>query len=145
MADLVARHAAVHAGRDDHLDVVDAVIGEQLEHDREHALAHVGPAHRRQRQRDVVDRDDDLHPRAELRVERLGVVRVVDRVADRGVDVLEGGERRPRVEDARAGGEVDLDEPIAGEDGARRARFVERDDERVRHRARKLTQLGSSR
>ena len=89
-----AGHAAVNRGGDDDLDVVDAVVGEELEDDREHALAHVGPAHRRQRHRDVVDRDDDLHPGPQLRVQRVGAEGVVYRVADGGVDVLqriEGG------------------------------------------------------
>ena len=106
VADLLAGHAAVHARRDDHLDVLDAVIGERLEDDGEHALAHVGPAHRRQRQRDVVDADDDLHPGTELRVERVRVVRMVDRVADRGLDVLQRRERLPsdRCSACRAAG-----------------------------------------
>ena len=36
----------------------------------DHALTHVGRAHRRQRQRDVVERDGELHPRAQQRVQR---------------------------------------------------------------------------
>ncbi len=45
--------------------------------------------------------------------------RVVERVADGRVDVLQRLERRARVDDARAGGQVDLDQLVAGEDGAR--------------------------
>ena len=138
---LGSRHAAVERGGDDDLDVLDAVIGEQLEHDREHALAHVGRAHRGEGERDVVDGDDDLHPGAELRVERIGAVRVAEGVADGRVDVLQGLERLARVDGARAGGEVDVDEAIAREDRPRRATAVERDHERaalppVRRRAR---------
>ncbi len=106
VTDFVRGHAAMDARRDDDVEVVDAVIGEHLEDDREDALADVGAAHRRERERDVVDRDDDAHPGLELRVERLGVVRVVDGVTNRGVDVFERIERRARVEHARAGGKI---------------------------------------
>ncbi len=124
-------HAPVDRRGDDDLDVLDAVIGEELEHDGEHALADVGPAHGRQRERDVVDRDDDLHPGPQLGVERIAAEGVVDRVADGRVDVLEGVDGRPRVDDARADGQVDLEDLVAAEDGPRRAALLDRDDERV--------------
>jgi hypothetical protein len=100
----------VERGGDDDLDVVDAVVGEELEDDREHALAHVGRAHRRERERDVVDGDDDLHPGRSFAWSGSSPVGVVQRVADRGVDVLQRLERRARVDGARAGGEIDVDE-----------------------------------
>ena len=133
VANLPVFHAAMHAGRDDHLDIVDAVIREQIEHDGEHPFANVGAAHRRKRQRDVVDRDRDLHPRPELRVEGLRVVRVVDRVANRGVDVLQPLDGRLGIEHAGAGRQIDFDELVAGEEHAGRASAVEGDDAGVAH------------
>jgi hypothetical protein len=123
----------VHARGDDDLEVVDAVVGEEVEHHREHALAHVGAAHRRQRERDVIEGDDHLHARAQLRVEGLAVVRVVDRVPDGRVGVFETGEGGLGVDHPRARGEVDFDEAIAREENARRALTVEGDDAGVAH------------
>ncbi len=146
VAHLLGRHPPVDRRGDDDLDVLDAVVGEELEDDGEHALAHVGPAHRRERQRDVVDGDDDLHPRAQLRVERIAAEGVVEGVADGRVDVLERVDGRARVDDARADGQVDLEDLVAAEDGARGASLLERDDERVvaprRARARRERRSG---
>ena len=47
--DLVRRHATVDGQGRDEVDVVHAVVAEDLEHDLEHALADVGPLHGRQR------------------------------------------------------------------------------------------------
>ena len=63
VAQLVLGHAAVQGERGDEVDVVDAGRGGQVEHGLDDALAHVGPAHRRQRQGDVVERDGELHAR----------------------------------------------------------------------------------
>jgi hypothetical protein len=67
----------------DHVDVVDAVVGQHLQHDLEQSLADVGARIDRQRQRDVIDRNRDLHPRLEQRVQRLHLLGVVQGVADR--------------------------------------------------------------
>ncbi len=126
-------HAPVQSERGDQLDVVDARVGRQVEHGLDDALADVGPLHLRQRQRDVVERDRQLHPRTEQRRERFGVERVQQGVADRAVDVVEAVERlrcvdracpggklvQPEsfamVEEQRGGGAIDVeDEPGAG-------------------------------
>src|SRR5207248_2211165 len=62
-------------------------------------------------------------------------VRVIDGVADGGIHVLERLERRTWVDDARAGGHVDFDQPVARKEGSRRATTVEGYDERVSHGA----------
>ena len=132
VADLLGGHAPVDRRGDDDLDVLDPVVGEELEDDGEHALARVGPAHRRQRHRDVVDRDDDLHPRAQLRVQRIAAEGVVDaRSGSPRPTSLSGVDRRPRIDDARADGQVDLEDAVAAEDGARCAPLLDRDDERM--------------
>jgi hypothetical protein len=64
VTNLLARHPPMNRRRNDDLDVLHAVVGQKVEHDREDALAHVRPAHGGQGQRDVVDGDDHLHPRA---------------------------------------------------------------------------------
>jgi hypothetical protein len=54
------------------------------------ALADVGPAHGRQRQRDVVERDGELHAREQQGAQRLACrLGVLERVADGAVGVLE--------------------------------------------------------
>ena len=47
VAQLGLGHAAVQGEGGDEVDVVDAGRGGQVEHGLDHALAHVGPAHRR--------------------------------------------------------------------------------------------------
>jgi len=47
MPDFGRFHAPMNAGRDDQLDVVYAVVGEQREHDCQHALTRIGALHRR--------------------------------------------------------------------------------------------------
>ncbi len=124
--DLLRFHAAVDTGRDDDLHVVDAVVGELLEHDGEHAFPCVRALHRRERDGDVVDGDRHLHPRPELRVERLGVQRVTERVADRRLVVLQRRDRGLCIDAARPGGQIHLHELIAREEDPGPAARVER-------------------
>ena len=56
-------------------DVVDAGRGGQVEHGLDDPLADVGPLHRRQRQRDVVEGDRELHARPQQRRQRVAVDR----------------------------------------------------------------------
>ena len=96
-------HAAVHGQRRDQVDVVHARAVGALEHLLDHLLAHVRRAHRRQRQRDVVERDRQAHARAQQRVERVHPERVVERGGDRRLRTsARPGQRRRRVDDARA-------------------------------------------
>ncbi len=96
MAQLGLGHAPVQRQGGDDVHVVHAGVGGEVEHRLDDALADVGAAHRRQRQRDVVEGDGELHAREEQRRQRIAVDRVEQRVADGGVDVLERGER-PRA------------------------------------------------
>ena len=94
----------------------------------EDPLANVGALHRRERQRDVVDRDRHLHPGTQLAVQRGAAVRMVEGVANRGVHVLERRHRRLRVDDARAYGEIDLHQLVAAEQNAGLASVVDGHD-----------------
>ena len=125
-ANLGLGHAPMERGRDDQMDVVDAVVGERLEHDVERAFADIGPAHLRQRQADVVDRDRDAHVGIELREQRIGVLGTQQRVADRGVRIGQRLQRRRRIDHSRAGGQLLVPEVVAIGDQPRRRAPVER-------------------
>ena len=131
MAQLGLGHAPVQGEGGDEVDVVDAGRGRQVEHRLDDPLAHVGPAHRGQRQADVVEGDGELHPRLEQRAQRRGVAeRVVEGVADGGVGVVEGVERLAGVEHAAAAGRQLLEpEPLAVVEEDRRGRAVDVEDE----------------
>ena len=73
-ADFRFRHPAMQRRRDHQVHVVDAVVGQRLQHLVEQALADIGPAHLRQRQADVVDRDRHAHVGTELREQRVLVL-----------------------------------------------------------------------
>ena len=64
VAELGVGHAAVEGEGGDEHDVVDAGLGRQVEDGLDHPLADVGGAHRRQRERDVVEGDREPHARA---------------------------------------------------------------------------------
>src|SRR5262245_46742912 len=58
---------------------------------------------------------------------------MVDRVANRGVDVFQRLDRGFRIDDARSSRQVDFDQPIAGEHTSRSAVALESDQTRVLH------------
>jgi len=80
-------HSPVERGGDDEMDVVHAGIGEQFQDNLQHRLAGVGGDHRRERERDVVQGDGDLHPRPEEGVEGVHSLRVIQCPADGGLGV----------------------------------------------------------
>ena len=90
-ANLILGHAAMQRIGDNQVNVVNAIIGQRLQHHVKHPLAQVGALHLRQRQADVVDRDGDAHVGVELREERVGVFGMQQRVANRYVGI---GQRR---------------------------------------------------
>src|SRR5919106_800308 len=100
--DLLPGHPAVERVRHQELHVLDATAGRQLEDLLQYQLPHVRWVHRRQGQRDVVERDREPHPRAKELRERLRTQRVHDRVPDRAADVGERRERVGRVHHPRA-------------------------------------------
>ena len=63
VAQLGLGHPPVEGEGHDELDVVDPGLGRQVEHLLDHQLADVGALHGRQRQRDVVEGDGQLHAR----------------------------------------------------------------------------------
>ena len=86
-------------------------------------------AHRRQRQRDVVEGDRQLHPREQQLRQRVHVLRVQQRVLDRLVDVRHGRQRLRRVDDAGAEREALQPEAEALVDDQRRGAVVHVEDE----------------
>ena len=100
VAQLVLGHAPVQGERGDQHDVVDARLGRHVEHRLDDHLADVGRLHRRQRQRDVVEADRQLHARAQQRRQRVAVAdRVQQGVADGPVRVLDRLHRLGGVDD----------------------------------------------
>ncbi len=83
-------HPPVQCERSDDVDVVDAGVGGHREHLLDDPLAQVGPAHLRQWQRHVVERDRELHAGEQQRWQRVHVDRVEQRRADGAVDVVDG-------------------------------------------------------
>jgi hypothetical protein len=103
VAQLGLGHAPVQGEGGNDVDVVDAGLGRLVEHRLDDALAHVGAAHGWQGQRDVVERDGQLHARPQQAAQRLAVAQgVVERMADGALGVVEGLERLARVEHAAA-------------------------------------------
>ncbi len=100
-SDLRLGHAAMKRSGDHQVDVVDAVIGQRLEHLIEQPLANVRPAHLRQRQAKVIDRDGDAHVGIELREERILIFRMEQGVANRLIGIGQRVERRRRINHAR--------------------------------------------
>ena len=130
VAQLGLGHAPVQGEGGDEVDVVDAGVGGQVEHRLDDPLADVGPAHRRQRQADVVEGDRELHAREQQRGQRVAVERVEQRVADGAVDVVERRQRLGRVDDpAAAGGQLLEPEALAVLEQDRRRRAVDVEDE----------------
>ena len=89
VAQLGLGHPAVQREGGDEVDVVDAGAAAQVEHLLDDPLADVGLLHRRQRQRDVVEGDRELHARAQQRGSGSHAERVVERRGDRAVDVVQ--------------------------------------------------------
>jgi hypothetical protein len=114
---------------DDELDVVHAGLGREREDALEDHLARIGERHRRQRQRDVVDADRELHPRTELRAQRVRVLRVLECVGDRLLGVLQRVDGLRWVDDAAPGRETFETEPFTEVEERRRRAPVHLEDE----------------
>jgi len=92
---------------DDDLIVFHAGCGEHLEQNRQGRLPNIGPKHLRQRQRDVVDGDSDLHPRPQQRAQRVHPLGMIERVTNRRRMVPQARDRRFGVDDARPRRQLD--------------------------------------
>jgi hypothetical protein len=128
---LARGHAAVEGVGDEQVDVVDAAVGEQVEDDFEDDLPDVRRAHRRQRDRDVVDGDEHLHARPELRVQGIATFGMVDGPADRGAPVGERLDWRIGEDDARPDRDLLEQDVAVGKQQPRRRLAVLDDDLRV--------------
>ena len=147
--ELGRRHPAVQRERRDQVDVVDAGAVGALEHLLDHPLADVGRAHRRQRQRDVVEGDRQPHAGAQQRVQRVHPERAVERLGDRGLDVGQALQRRRRVDDPRADRQALEPQRLAGVEQRRRRALGDLDHARLalgrRAAARPLDHAGACR
>ena len=127
---LVVVHASVQGERGDQHDVVDRGFGREVEHGLDDALAYVGRAHGGKRQRDVVERDRQLHAREEQGRQRLAVPeRVEERVPDGVVGVLDRLQGLRRVDDPRPDRQLLEAEALPVEEQRRRGRAVDLEDE----------------
>src|SRR4051812_39437203 len=100
-----------------------------LEDMLEDPLADVRLAHRRQGQREVVERDRQAHSRRQQRGKRFAVDRVKQCTLDRLVDVRHTGQRLRWIDDTRAERELLQTERLAGVQQQRWRAFVHRQDE----------------
>ena len=140
-ANLGLRHPPMQRRRDHEVHVVDAVVGQRLQHLVEQALADVGPAHLRQRQADVVDRDRHAHVGIELREQRVLILRMEQGVANRLVGVGERVQRRRRIDHARADRQLLEQKFLAVRDDAALGASIHLDDQ-IAARADLVPQLG---
>ena len=105
--DLRGVHPTVQRGGHDQLHVLDARPSRHLDHVLQDPLPDVRGRHGRKRDRDVVDRDRELHPGAQEVGQRLRVShRMAQRMLDRAVHVADPGKGIGRVHHARAEGEL---------------------------------------
>ena len=118
--DLACGHPPVERVRGDDLDVVDAGFRRERQDALEDHLPRIGTSHRRQRQRDVVERDRQSHPRTELRAQRVGVLRMLERVRDRLFGMRQCFHRLRGIHDAAAARQLLETEPFAGVEQHRR-------------------------
>jgi hypothetical protein len=95
-------HTSVQRQCGDDVHVIDAGLGGHVEYAFDHSLTNIGIAHRRQRQRDVVERDRQFHARVQQRGERVVVERMQQRVADRTLGVGQTGQWLGGVQHPRA-------------------------------------------
>ena len=113
-ADLVRGHPAVQRGRHDDLDVLDALARRELDHLFQDPLPDIRGGHGRQRERDVVDGDGELHAGNQEFGERLRVARrMLQGVTDGAHHVLHAGQRIGGIDHPRAQGELLHPETLA--------------------------------
>ena len=106
MADLLLGHPPVETGGDDEVDVLDPRVGRDLDDLLQDQLAGVRLGHRRQRQREIVERERQLHARAEQRLQRIVLQRVRERSPDRPLNVSDRLHRVGRIDHAAAQGQL---------------------------------------
>ena len=139
VAQLVVGHPAVQGQRRDQVHVVHPGRGRHVEDLLDDPLADVGAPHRRQRQRDVVEGDGQLHAGPQQRRQRIGVERVQQGVADGCFGIGQPLEGLGRVDDPAAARRQSLQAEtlaVMEQDRRRRAVYVEHQS-----RARRLPAL----
>ena len=130
VAQLGLGHPPVQGEGGDQVHVVDAGLGGEVEHGLDHPLAHVGPAHLRQRQAHVVEGDRQPHAREQQGRQRVLVDGMVEGVADGAVDVVERRQRLGGVDHPAAVGRQLLEaEALAAPEQRGRRRAVDVEDE----------------
>ena len=131
VAQLGLGHAPVQGEGGDEVDVVDAGRRGHVQHGLDDALADVGPAHRGQRQGDVVEGDGQLHARRQQVGQGRAVAEGVEQgLADGLVGVLQARQRLGRVDDARASDRQSLEpQRVTVVEHHRRGRAIDLEDE----------------
>jgi len=123
-------HAAVQGQGGDEDHVVHPGVGRHVEDGLDHHLADVGRLHGRQRQRDVVEADGELHAGVQQLGQRVAVAhRVQQGVADGAVGVIEGRQGLGGVDDPAALGQRLEGEALAVPEQRRRGGLVHFQDE----------------
>ena len=102
--------------------------GEHLGEDFQHCLTNIRRRHRRQRKADVIHSNRDLHAGVKLREQRIAIVRMIERVANRRLTIRQSHNRRLRIDNARADGQVFENKILARRNNAWRAVAVNIDD-----------------
>ena len=102
VAQLVIGHPPVQAKRGDDVKVVDARLSGHVDDLFHHELAYIGRGHGRQWQREVVERDRQLHPASQQRLQRIVLQRLGQRPLDRTFRMRDRLERVRRIDDARS-------------------------------------------
>ena len=103
MTKFVFSHASVERESGDEHDVIDASGGCEFKYGLNDALTNVGALHWGEWQRDVVERDRELHARLEQSGKRFTVAnRIDERVTNGAVGVLESFNGLSRIDDAAA-------------------------------------------
>ena len=98
--DLVSGHAPVKAERGDEVDVLHARLGGHVDDLLHHELPHVRRRHRRQRERQVVERDRQLHASPQQRLQRIVLQRLRQRSLHGPLRMRDRLERVGRIHDA---------------------------------------------
>ncbi len=106
VSQLVLGHAAVQAERGDQVDVFHAGLRRHVDDLFHHELAHIRRRHRRQRQRQVVEGDRQLHAPPQQSFQRVVLQGPCKRALDRTLGVRDRLQRIGWVHDARAEGQL---------------------------------------
>jgi hypothetical protein len=130
MAQFFFGHAAMQGQRRHQLHVVNTGLGGHVEHRLDHHLTDVGRLHRRQRERDVIEADRELHARTQKGGEGVTVAQWMEQgIADGAIGILDRLHGLGGVNDATALGQRLEAELLSVPEEGRWRRLVDFEDE----------------